>query len=533
MNVSHFWTKFSKGTSEFSRTRWFWLVGALGLLILVAVVLAHLIDEPLRRRTEAEINAALKGYTVRVGGLDFHPIGFSLDLENFLIIQNANPDPPVAQIPNLSASVDWKALLFGRVVADFQIDNPVLSINLTHFQGERRDDTKLHERGWQEALQAIYPLQINEFVVTNARLVYIDDGPYQPLEIRNLDFIARNIRNVRSRAGEYPSDVELQGNVFQKGRVDLNGSADFLAEPHVAFKAAVAFKQIELGYFRPITERYHFDVRSGVLSATGTIEYAAHKKILDVPELRIDGLAADYVHAKSDPSPTEEISKKTDRVIKEQSNDPGMEARLNKIRVVGAELGMINKASDPEYRLFVTDTQLQIDNLISQAKDGVANARATGLFMGSGKMRALARFQPRGKSPNFDLQLAIEDADLKSLNNLFLATANFDVAGGVFSIYTEIAVRDGRVDGYVKPLFRDVDVYDPKQDRRKNIFREMYEGIVGGLSWVLENPSSDEVATTTRISGKLSNPEASTWEIILGRSKWLFQSDTAGFGTQR
>jgi uncharacterized protein DUF748 len=515
-SLRHFWTTFSEQAVRFRRSRLFWIALALGAVILLAIIASYPIDEPLRRQTEAKINGALKGYTVRIGRLDFHPIGFSLDLEDMLIVQNADPDPPVARIPNLTARVDWKALVFGRVVAYFEIDDPVLSINLTHFERERRDDTKLHERGWQQALQAIYPLEINEFVVANARLTYTDRGPYRPLEVRNLNFIAHNIRNVRSSPGEYPSAVHLDGAVFEKGQVELNGYADFLAEPHAAFKAGVAFSQIDLSYFRPITDRYHFDVRSGVFSTQGTMEYAANKKILDVPEVRVDRLVADYIHVKPETSPTKEISKKTAQVIKETSNEPSLDVRLNKVRIADAELGMINKTANPEYRLFVVNTQIQVDNLSNQEKDGVATARATGLFMGSGKLQASARFIPKGKSPNFDFQLAVEDADLRALNKLFLATGNFDVADGRFSLYTEITVRGGAVDGYVKPLFRDVKVYDPKQDRNKNIFRKMYEGIIAGLSWILENPERDEVATTTRISGKLSNPQMSTWDVIVG-----------------
>jgi peptidoglycan/LPS O-acetylase OafA/YrhL len=49
---------FSKRTFAFWRTKSFWLLAALGLLILIAVLLAYFIDEPLRRRTEAEINAS-------------------------------------------------------------------------------------------------------------------------------------------------------------------------------------------------------------------------------------------------------------------------------------------------------------------------------------------------------------------------------------------------------------------------------------------------------------------------------------------
>jgi len=77
-------------------------------------------------------------------------------------------------------------------------------------------------------------------------------------------------------------------------------------------------------------------------------------------------------------------------------------------------------------------------------------------------------------------------------------------------------MRDGVVDGYVKPLFREVDVYDVRQDKKKNIFRQLYEGILGGLSWLLENRPRDQVATSTRISGRLSNPETSTLDVVVG-----------------
>ena len=513
----HSWPALAQRLPSFSRgTLLFRIALAFGILVLLAIALAYFIDEPLRRQTEARMNAALKGYTVRIGKLDFHPIGFSLDLEDVEVRQNANPEPAVAQIPNLTASVNWKALLLGRVVAYFAIDDPVLSINLTHSESERRDPTKLHERGWQAALQAIYPLEINEFAITNGRLTYTDRGPYRPLEIRNLEFLAQNIRNIQSSEGEYPSEVYLSGAVFEKGRVELNGHADFLAEPHVAFRAKVNFERIDLSYFRPLIERYQFAVRGGVVSTAGTLEYAAKKKILDVPDLRVDGLAADYLHAEEKTGPTEELSKKTGRVIEKQSNNPGLEVRLDRVRIFGAEMGLINKASDPAYHLFVKDMRLEIDNLSNQGKDGVASARMSGLFMGSGKARATAHFRPRGKSANFDLNVAIEETDMKTMNKLFLATGNFDVKAGHFSLFSEIAVREGVVDGYVKPLFREVDIYDRKQDRKKGILRQMYEGILGGLSWLLENRPREEVATTTRISGRLSNPDTSNLEVVVG-----------------
>ena len=68
----------------------------------------------------------------------------------------------------------------------------------------------------------------------------------------------------------------------------------------------------------------------------------------------------------------------------------------------------------------------------------------------------------------------------------------------------------------MKPIFKDVDAYDARQDKDKNVFQKIYEGVIGGVSWILENSPRDEVATVTTVSGKLQNPETGTWEAIGG-----------------
>jgi hypothetical protein len=102
------------------------------------------------------------------------------------------------------------------------------------------------------------------------------------------------------------------------------------------------------------------------------------------------------------------------------------------------------------------------------------------------------------------------------MNDLLRAFGSVDVTSGAFSFYSEVAVRQGTVTGYVKPLFKNINVYSPSQDKRKNIFQKIYEGILDGLAWVLENRPREEVATRTDISGTLARPETSTLDVVLG-----------------
>jgi hypothetical protein len=86
------------------------------------------------------------------------------------------------------------------------------------------------------------------------------------------------------------------------------------------------------------------------------------------------------------------------------------------------------------------------------------------------------------------------------------------------------------VEGYIKPLFKDMKVYDARQDREKSLFRKLYEGLVGGVAKLLENRPREEVATRTDLSGAVENPEASTWQVIVNLVRnAFFQAILPGF----
>src|SRR5262245_2988498 len=463
---------------------------------------------------EADINNSLKGYTVRIERLDFHPFGLSLDLNESTIYQSVHPDPPIAHIPKLSASVHWKALLHGRLVADFELDNPAIRFELTQFSEENRDETPIKEKGWQEAVQEIYPLKINRFVIHNADVIYIDKGPFRPLQITQLNFLAENIRNVQSEEGTYPSPVKAEAVVFNTGKVRLTGHTDFLAEPRVALKGDFEVAKIALDYFRPITERYNLSVRKGVLDAEGAIEYASEAETIIIRKLILDGVDADYNYQAPN-APTEEIAKQVGQTARKYSNEPTLEVKVDKFEARNSQLGFVNRAAKPSYRVSFTDVAINIENFSNHLKDGVARGQAKAKFMGNGPTQIDFAFRPETKGPDFNISLRTENTDMRTMNDLFRAYGNFDVAAGVFSLYSEIKVRQGKIEGYVKPLFRDVNVYDQRQDREKSVFRKLYEGLVGGIAGLLQNRPREEVATQTSISGDIESPQTSTWETVL------------------
>ena len=276
--------------------RWLRYAGiALLVLVTLAVVGSFFIDEPLRRRVVRQMNQQLKGYSADIRKLSFHPVGLSLTLYDLRFLQQAHPDTPVFHAPRLDASVQWKALLRGRLVADFALTQPAVHVNLQQLRAEAADPTPVKDHGWQEAFEAIYPLKINEVRVTDGRVTYVDEGPFAPLEISRVNLTAENIRNIRSKDRTYPSDLHLDAVVFQNGRVILDGHADFLAVPIPGVQGDVKLEGIALDYFKPVLNRGSVAIQGGTLSAAGAFEYGPTVRMADLQEATISGMKAEYV----------------------------------------------------------------------------------------------------------------------------------------------------------------------------------------------------------------------------------------------
>jgi hypothetical protein len=135
--------------------------------------------------------------------------------------------------------------------------------------------------------------------------------------------------------------------------------------------------------------------------------------------------------------------------------------------------------------------------------------------MGTGTAIADTTFRAEASGPAFDLSVRIDDVEMPSMNDLFRAYGKFDVAEGRFFFYSELSVHDGAIQGYVKPFFKDMVVYDPGQDKDKSFAKKMYERVVGGVSKILKNRPQKEVATKTDISGPLESPKVGTIQAIV------------------
>ena len=492
-----------------------WSIGITASLVIVLFGASYIFDEPLRSSMEKKLNHDLKGYTVRLAGLHVQPIGLSLTLKGLTISQQAHPDIPVVSFPVIKASVHWRTALSGKLVAEFMLDKPRININLHQLRSEAASTIPLKERGWQKAVEDIYPLKINSLKIKDANIVYIDQDPKRPLVLSHLNLRASNIRNVNSPDQIYPSSFHVDTDIFDTGKGRIDGDANFLAEPFPGIKGHIKLESVPMDYFNTVIARSNLSIHGGTLRASGKAEYSPQVKVAHLEILDIQGMKLDYFHSQQTAGAEKKRVAVVEKTARKLSNKPGLLIKADQMSLTGCTLGMVNKAASKPYRVFLADTDLHMSNFSNQLSQGTAQVRLKAKFMGSGSTTATANFRPEKAGPDFDLYIKIEESQLTAMNDVLRSYGDFDVSAGIFSMVTELHVKDDKITGYIKPFFKDMKVYDGRKDKERGTIHQMREIVIGGVATLLENRKHQEVATKVDISGPASKPETSTWQIVV------------------
>ena len=193
-----------------------------------------------------------------------------------------------------------------------------------------------------------------------------------------------------------------------------------------------------------------------------------------------------------------------------------MPLKVNRFEVINGNIQYIDEGVKPKVDVTMTDTDIVALNLRnaydsgSQILPASINANAE---VYEGTLDFHMKLNPMAEVPTFDMNAELKNTNLVKLNDFFQAYAKVDINKGTLGIYTEVAAKDGKFLGYVKPILKDLDVLG-KDDRNDNIFRKLWEGFVGVTGQVVENLKKDQVATKIPFKGEVKDPKANIWYTI-------------------
>jgi len=193
--------------------------------------------------------------------------------------------------------------------------------------------------------------------------------------------------------------------------------------------------------------------------------------------------------------------------------------KVNRLEAIEGTIHYIDNSVSPKIDVALNHTHILAYNL-SNVENRRAELPSTvtahasvyeGVFNFDMKLNALA------VQPTFDMNAEFKNVNLVKLNGFLKAYGNFDVSGGTFALYTEMAAKNGKFIGYVKPMITDLKVMG-KEDRKDSFFNKIWEAIISTAGIVFENQSKDQLATKISIEGEFANLRINTlgavWEFL-------------------
>lgn len=193
--------------------------------------------------------------------------------------------------------------------------------------------------------------------------------------------------------------------------------------------------------------------------------------------------------------------------------------RLDEVRIHDGKLRFRNFSSQPPVNLQATQLQARILNLTNVRDKGgrAADFNATARILGQAPLESQMKFDPFGALDDFDFRLKVTGVDLRRLNEFLQAYANLDVQSGEGDFVMELDARNRQLDGYAKPLFKNVSIFSVKQDierQRDNPLRVLWEALAGGIENLFKNQEQNQFATRVEIRGRIGAPQTSAWQAI-------------------
>jgi hypothetical protein len=192
-----------------------------------------------------------------------------------------------------------------------------------------------------------------------------------------------------------------------------------------------------------------------------------------------------------------------------------MPLSINHFEVNNGQVRYIDKGSKPAVDIAITNLEIKADNLtnVNDSNKVLPAALAATGSAYDGSLDLKVKFNALEKQPTFDLNASVKGVNMVKLNDFFKAYGKFDVNKGTFGLYTEMAARDGRFNGYVKPIIKDLDVVEFTKEEG-NFFQILWESVVGATAEVFQNQKHEQLGTKVPLHGSFNNAQSSIWTAI-------------------
>lgn len=224
---------------------------------------------------------------------------------------------------------------------------------------------------------------------------------------------------------------------------------------------------------------------------------------------------------------TEDISKEPSKDSWTKAVKALMPMTINRLQVNDGSFAYRDLQKQPQTNLHIDHMQLTALNLanVQKAADPLPSlVNLTGTSIGDGHLKLDMKVNVLKTIPDFNMGMQLTGANLLSLNGFFEANAKMDIERGGIDIFSRLKLKDGEMDGYIKPFIKNLKVLDVKKDIKKKggVLRVIKKAVVGLFAKVVTNPKTKKIATVIPIKGNVKDLKTNGWATFVNILKNAF-----------
>ncbi len=243
-----------------------------------------------------------------------------------------------------------------------------------------------------------------------------------------------------------------------------------------------------------------------------SVEWRALLHLEVKAEVELEKLVLNFVAG-----PTKETSQSGKEADWTEALDKLLPIQVNRFAINNGTITYKDFHTDPKANLFLNDLQVvatNLSNIVDKQKALPSSLYVSANSIGNGNLLITGGLNVLKKIPDADLNVKFTDVDLTSLNAFTKAYAKFDFEEGQLSLFSEMALADGKIDGYVKPILNKVKVLKWSEEDEPAL-NKLWQGFVGVTEDVLKNHKKDQFATKVDIHGSLNKTETDVWDAVI------------------
>lgn len=181
---------------------------------------------------------------------------------------------------------------------------------------------------------------------------------------------------------------------------------------------------------------------------------------------------------------------------------------INELVIKEGEIHFKKVDSEPEIDLSISKleaTAKNLRNVVAREDKLPSNLQLTAEVFDKGALSIDVDMNILKEVPDLNLNLKMEHVDIQEMNNFLLTYVNMDAAEGELNVYSEVAVSDSKIDGYIKPLINNLHFSSKDEDIKfkQKVFETLSDLAVN----LIKNQDKDQIASKVPIEGTVEDTE--------------------------